>query len=62
MLQGVRTPHASCETLLDEMRRIDLVCMHVFGRTEPLQLPVQTPLRHVADLSDPAAAVRSLWR
>ena len=62
MLQGVRAPHASCEALLDEMRLIDRVCHRVFGRTEPLELPMEEPLRQVTDLDDPAAAVRSLWR
>ena len=62
MLQGVRPPEQSCEHLLARMTLIDRVCQGVFGRTEILELPVDEPLREVADRDNPAAAIQSLWR
>ncbi|GAB6908645.1 conserved hypothetical protein [Desulfosarcina cetonica] len=62
MLQGVRPPHADCNEWLEQMRLIDRICFGMFGRNEPLQLPMEEPLHEISDLDDPAAAIRFLWR
>lgn len=60
MLQGVRAPHAPQDELTAHMRLIDLVCVRLFGKTEAIVPPVDTPLRVVTDLETPEAAIRSL--
>ena len=62
MLQGVRMPHISRERTLQEMGLIDRICMGIFGRIETIAMPLEEPLRQVADLDTPAAVVRSLMR
>ncbi|HSO18297.1 MAG TPA: hypothetical protein VLT88_02500 [Desulfosarcina sp.] len=60
MLQGVRAPHASAEELMRRMRLVDLACVHLFGRIEAMQPPVDAPLRRIADPEDAEAVFRSL--
>ena len=60
MLQGVRAPHAPQGELTFQMRLIDLICTRMFGKTEVILPPMETPLRVVTDLDTPDAAVRSL--
>lgn len=62
MLQGVRAPHVSQGELMGRMRLIDLICFGVFGKTEAIELPVEEPVRQVADLETPEAVFRSLLR
>jgi hypothetical protein len=62
MLQGVRAPHVSPNELMQSMRLIDLICMNLFGRCEVIAVPMNEPLREVANLDDPKAAVQSLLR
>lgn len=62
MLQGVRTPHASPDELLHQMRLIDLICYGAFGKTETIAPPMEEPVRQVSDLDTPEAAIQSLLR
>jgi hypothetical protein len=62
MLQGVRMPHLSGDAILREMGLIDRICRGLFGRTETIAMPLDEPVRQVADLDSPAAVVQSLMR
>jgi hypothetical protein len=62
MLQGVRTPHLSREALIEQMRRIDLICYRLYAKTEVIAAPVQERPRDVVDLATPAGAVKALLR
>ncbi len=60
MLQGVRAPHASAEALSNAMRLVDRICWHLFGRIDAIDLPRESPVRHIEDLDDTDALFRSL--
>lgn len=60
MLQGVRAPYACADDLIQLMRLIDLVCWHVFGRTEAIDPPMEGPVRRIEDPGDTEAVFRSL--
>ncbi|WP_372682251.1 hypothetical protein [Desulfosarcina sp.] len=62
MLQGVRAPHSSPDGLMRRMRLIDLICLRIFGNTESIDLPVETPVRQVSDRVTAEAAIQSLLR
>ncbi|BBO68861.1 hypothetical protein DSCA_27910 [Desulfosarcina alkanivorans] len=62
MLQGVRSPHASPDELMHQMRLIDRACFQMYGKTETIALPMVEPIRQVSDLDTPEAAVQSLLR
>ncbi len=62
MLQGVRAPHVSPNTLMQHMRRVDLICFGIFGKTEAIDMPIEEPVRQVSDLDTAEAAVQSLLR
>jgi hypothetical protein len=62
MLQGVRNPHLSREAVIAQLRRIDLICYRLYGKTEVIAAPVQERLRDVVDLATPAGAVNALLR
>lgn len=62
MLQGVRASHISPNTLIHQMRLIDLICFAVFGKTETIDLPIEEPVRQVSDLDTAEAAIQSLLR
>jgi hypothetical protein len=60
MLQGVRAPHVSPDALMTHMRLIDLICLRIFGNTEPIDLPVDAPVRQVSGWDTAEAAIQSL--
>ncbi|WP_319407460.1 hypothetical protein [uncultured Desulfosarcina sp.] len=60
MLQGVRAPHVSPNTLMQHMRRVDLICFGIFGKTEAIDMPIEEPVRQVSDLDTAEAAVQLL--
>ncbi len=62
MLQGVRTPHLSRRTAIEQMRRIDLICYRLYGKTEVIAAPVEETIRDLADLAPPADTRNALWR
>jgi hypothetical protein len=61
MLQGVRAPHVACEVLMHDMRRIDLICCGIFGKTEAIDIPGEEPLREVTDPDNAGAATQALF-
>jgi len=62
MLQGIRPPQESPDEWVRRMALIDRICYGVYGRTEIMAMPVEEPLREVADLDTPAEAFHSLLR
>jgi hypothetical protein len=62
MLQGIRAPQASREDLVNQMRRIDRICFHLFGKTEIIASPIEATIQQISDLDTPAAAVKSLMK
>jgi len=62
MLQGVRAPQASREDLENQMRLIDRICFHLFGKTEIIASPIEATIQQISDLDTPAAVVKSLMK
>ena len=60
MLQGLRAPHVAPGDLIHQMRRIDLICLAMFGRTEVIDPPMEAPVRQVSDLDTGEATLQSL--
>jgi hypothetical protein len=62
MLQGLRAPYVSSNDLIHQMRLIDLICLTMFGHTEPIDEPMEEPVRQVSELDTAEAALQALLR
>ena len=62
MLQGIIAPHACAGRLVHQMELVDRICYGIFGKTEIIAEPLEEPVRHVSDPTNPEEVVRSLLR